>query len=151
MSSFIKRLKTKPTLFFIVGIATIIYSIPMFFYSMTLRGGESLIALLYIFLIGFSIAALIIDVLVVNFLNYRVASLLEALLLLTIYLFYLYSSKNAVIELAKVNHPYLIVVESPKGIDINRFERKGLFDKKFEVVNQDLIFWNKSSFSKHSM
>jgi hypothetical protein len=151
MLRFLRRLKTKPTLFFIVGIAVIIYSIPMFFYSTTLQGGESLIALLYIFLIIFSIIGLIIDHIAIKFLDYRIVSLLEVVLLLIIYIFSLYYSKSAVIELAKTNHPYLIVIDSSKGIRVNQFNRKGLFDKQLEIVNQDLIFLNKSSLSKYSL
>lgn len=52
----------------------------------------------------------------------------------------LYFSKSAVKELAKVNHPYLIVTDSSKGININQFSNKGIFEKKFEVANQDLIY-----------
>lgn len=151
MQSFIKRLKTKPTLFFIAAIAVIIYSIPMFFYSTTLRGGESLIALLYIYLIAFSIIGLLIDYIAIKFFDYRLVSLLEGVLVLIIYLISLYVSKTAVVDLAKVNHPYLIVIDSSKGISIGQFNKKGLFDKQFEIVNQDLIYLNDSSFSKYSL
>jgi hypothetical protein len=150
MPSFIKRLKTKPTLFFIAGITVIIYSVPMFFYPMTLRGGESLIALLYVYLIAFSIIGLLIDYIAVKFFDYRFVSLFEGLLVLIIYFISLYVSKSAVIDLAKVNHPYLIVIDSSKGININQFNNKGLFDRQFEIVNQDLIYLNDSSFSKYS-
>jgi hypothetical protein len=151
MPSFIKRLKSKPTLFFIAGIAVIIYSIPTFFYSMTLRGGESLIALLYVYLIVFSIVGLLIDYIAVKLFDYRFVSLFEGLLVLLIYLISLYASKSAVIDLAKVNHPYLIIIDSSKGININQFNKKGLFDKQFEIVNQDLIYLNDLSFSKYSL
>ncbi len=109
----------------------------MFFYSMTLRGGESLIALLYVYLVVFSIAGLVIDYIAIKFFNYRLVSLFEAFLLLIIYILSLYFSKSAVIKLAEVDHPYLVVIESPKGITINQFNKKGIFDRKFEVVNQD--------------
>lgn len=123
----------------------------MFFYSTTLQGGESLIALLYVYLIAFSIAGLLMDYIAVKFLDYRFVSLLEGILLLVIYLTSLYASKSAVIDLANVNHPYLIVIDSSKGISINQFNRHGLFDRQLEIVNKDLIYLNESSFSKYSL
>jgi len=151
MPSFIKRLRTKPTLFFIAGIAVIIYSIPLFFYSMTLRGGESLIALLYVYLIAFAVFGLLIDYIAIKFFDYRLVSLFEVFLVSIIYVISLYVSKSAVIDLTKVNRPYLIVIDSSKGIGVNQFYRKGLFNIQYEIVNQDLICLNESSFSKYSL
>src|SRR6266568_5166939 len=106
----IYRLRIKPKVFLIAGLIAILYSIPAFIYSIGLPGGASLIAMGYFELIGISILAIIIDLVLVNYLNFKILSILELLAILLVYIVIESNYKVAMVNIQNVNKPYIIVI-----------------------------------------
>ncbi len=80
------RLQTKPTIFYIVAPLVILFSIPMFFYTIQLQGGESMYGFFYLFFIFISTFALLIDYILVRYINYKIASIIEVIISLILYI-----------------------------------------------------------------
>lgn len=149
--SLIKRLRTKLTLFLIGGVLTIIYSIPMMVYSFTLTGGASLIALLYIYSIGISILALVIDQILVNYINFIRVSIIEAIVLFILYMGYLFETRTAYINIQSLHTPYLIVIDSQHGISKKDFSMCGLFNIQYDLKDKDLLFLDKQALKNYNL
>lgn len=81
MNALLNRLKTKPTLFFVVAPLVLIAAVPTFFYTINLNGGRSMYGF---FVIGFfclAIFALVLDWIMVRFINHYVVSIIEIVLI----------------------------------------------------------------------
>ncbi len=78
-------IKKNPTPFNIGGLLIILYGTAMFLYSLTLSGGESLIALAYLFTIGAGAFVTGIDYALMKYFKYKQLLILESII--TIILF----------------------------------------------------------------
>lgn len=70
MSLLLKRLKDKPTPFLVLGVISIVCSVPLFLYSIRLPGGGSLIALAYVYLFYYSLIGFAIDYAALKFFQF---------------------------------------------------------------------------------
>ena len=84
----LKYIINKPTPFKIIGGLTLVYSVIMFIYSLTLSGGESLIGIEYLILIGGAAMALGVDNLLTEKLKYKWVWYIEILIIALGFLFY---------------------------------------------------------------
>lgn len=80
MNALLNRLKTKPTLFFVVAPLVLIAAVPTFFYTINLSGGRSMYGFFVIGFLGLAIAALMLDWIMVRFVNHYVVSIIEIVL-----------------------------------------------------------------------
>lgn len=145
------RFKTKPTVFLIGGAAVILYSISAIFYYISKNGGESMYALLYIFLIAFAFIAMIVDVGLTNAINFKIVSILECLIIGAIYLIVEYNTKTATIDITSIKKPYMIIVDDPNGIGLDKFQSSGLFDKTYVTTDTDIVRINKTSLNRYEL
>ena len=141
----------KPTLGLLAGSLAIIYSIPAFFYCLTLTGGESFKALLYLYLFLAGVITIIIDNLLINNLNNLLTvSIIEALLFalsfVVITTTFKHDGRKAIINILNIKNSYTIIIEDSSGLSINKFYREGLFDKQINITdNTGIIHLNGKS------
>lgn len=148
---FLKRFRTQPTLFLIGGVLLIAYSVPMMIYSFTLTGGASLIALLYIYVIGISAIAILVDYAFIKHFNFIKVSIIEAFIMLAFYMVYSYNVQTAYINIQSLHKPYLIVINSERGIGKKDFSRCGLFDIEYTINDNDILLLNKETIAKYNL
>ena len=147
----------RPTLGLLAGSLAIIYSIPAFFYSLTLTGGESLIALLYLYLFLAGAIAIMIDKLLIDRINRILkVSILEVLLFglafVSISTKLKYDSRKAIVNIVNNKNNYTIIVKDSNGLSIDKFTRKGLFDRQINLAdNSSIIYLNDKNLSEYTI
>ena len=151
MKKLLNRFKTKPTIFLIGGVSTILYSIPAIFYFIPRTGGESMYALLYFYLIGIACIALIVDVGLTAIVNFKIVSFVECAIIGGIYLTIAYNNKTATIDITAIKKPYIVIVDDQNGVGLNRFQRSGLFNKEYKIKDTDIIRIDKSSLKHYEL
>ena len=143
----------KPTLGLLAGSLAIIYSIPAFFYSLTLKGGESLIALLFIYLFLAAVVTIMIDRLLINkFRKILIVNILELILFPSVYLLISaklkYENRKAIINIVDSKNNYTIIIKDSSGFKVNKFTREDLFNKQINFVdNTGIIYLDDKSLS----
>lgn len=149
INGLIKRFKTKPTPFLILVPLVFIFAIPEFVRCIGLTGGASLGAILPMGAMFIATIALWIDYGLVNYSKIKLVwiAVMEAGLIGCLFLLHLYSDRTVSLNVQKSKYPYLIVIDNPKGIKPRDFEKVGLFDKEYQVINKDLIYMDVKSFS----
>jgi hypothetical protein len=151
MKSMFLRFKKKPTLFLIGGTGAILYSIPAIFYYIPRNGGESMYALLYFYLIAASLVVLVVDWGFTRLINFKVVSVVEAFLVLGIYLMINYNEKTATLDITAIKRPYLIIVDDPAGVDKSQFHSSGMFNKIYNVRDTDVVRINQASLNSYEL
>lgn len=147
----IKWIANKPTLFFVLGLITIIISIPAFFYIMRLNGGASLGAIFPMYAIMISVPVIIIDRLLVTMIRPLTLSIIEICVVLLLIIYIKYDSRSVIIDMTDGNQQYLLIKYDTTGQNINDFSHYGLFDKKIKLNKEDLLILNKSSLGQYDI
>jgi Na+/melibiose symporter-like transporter len=78
--------KLKPTTFLILGVLLMIFSIIMFFYSLSLPGGGSMAGFGFLIYFGISLIMIIVDRFLVNFFKVKLLSIYEIIFLVIAFL-----------------------------------------------------------------
>ena len=89
MKSTTEFIKKNPTPFNIGGILLILYGIVMFLYSLTLSGGESLISVAFLFVMGVGAIIAGIDYAIMKYLKYKQVLILETVVTIIIFVWWL--------------------------------------------------------------
>lgn len=145
----------RPTLGLIAGSLAIIYSIPAFLYYVTLTGGESMAALLYLYLFLAGVIAIMIDRVLIGIIsNLLKLSALELLLFGLVFavipIKLQYDSKKTIVNIINNKNNYVIIIKDSSGLSIDKFTRKGLFDKQINIAdNSDTIYLNDKNASEY--
>lgn len=153
MSISLRSIYFKPTLGLLIGSFAVIYSVPAFFYSLTLGGGESLIALLYLYLFLAGTITIIIDRWLINvFPKIIIVSVLEVIFFSLISIKFKYDDRKAIINIVNAKNNYTIVIKDSNGLNIDKFIRKELFDKQINFAdNTGIIYLNDKSLSEYTV
>ncbi len=147
----------RPTLGLIAGSIAIIYSIPAFLYYVTLTGGESMMAFLYLYLFLAGVIAIMIDRLLTGAINNLLKiSALEALLFglasVSISIKLQYDSRKAIVNIINNKNNYTIIIKDSSGLSIDKFTRKGLFNKWIDIAdNSGIIYLNDKGLSEYTV
>ena len=147
----------KPTLGLITGSISIIYSIPAFLYYATLTGGESMTALLYLFLFLAGAITIMIDRLLISAINnlLRVSALevsLFGLVFASISIKLQYESRKAIVNIVNNKNNYTIIVKDSSGLSIDKFTRKGLFNRQIDLTgNSGIIYLNDKNLLEYTV
>jgi hypothetical protein len=141
----LKRFK-KPTVFLVGGTITILYSIPTIMYYLPRDGGESMYALGYFYFILLALLAFVIDVGLAARTTYKITLITEVSIIIIAYLAVSYQEKQVSIDISAIKKPFIIVIDDPKGINVNQFGWTGVFDRTLKVADTPFIQVNLSPF-----
>jgi len=137
-----KRLFSRPTLFLLLGIPLIVIGIPAGIYGMTLGGGTILGGILILGYVLTIIAIVLVDRLVVKFINNKVLSILELFALLLGLTIYFYQNRTFKIEIQNHKSDYILVIENPGNLKNDNYLKEFPFDR-FIATNKPYVIIDK--------
>jgi hypothetical protein len=147
----INWIKNKPTFFFIIGLITIIISIPSFIYIIRLNGGASLGAIFPMYAILISIPLIALDRFIVKMIKPIFLSIIEVIIVLIVIGYFKYENKTVVIDMDEGNQQYLLIKYDTCGYNINELPHLGLFNKRIKIYKDEFLIINRNSLSSYDV
>ena len=108
-------------------------------------------ALLYFYFIGIACVALTIDAWLIAIVNFKIVSIIECVIIVGAFLTIKYINKTATIDITAIKKPYIVIVDDPNGVRLDRFQRSGLFNREYKITDTDVIRIDKSSLQRYEL
>ncbi len=139
MQNFKQNIKSKPTLFLIIGIIVLIIGIPAGIYGLTLNGGASLGGVLILVGIIAFLPFLVIDRILVNRIKPLKLSIFELILSAIVLFYYSSDNKKLVVDLTEYKSDYFVVVYNEGKLKNSELNWSFSFNKKAEYKSNSII------------
>lgn len=137
-----KNVLQKPTIFLILGIILISIGLPFGIYGLTLPGGASLGGVLILLAVFIVFIALIIDRILILFINQKKLNIIELIFLIIGTTLYLYKNRSVEIEQLNQESEFIIVIENNGKLKNDSYSYKFPFSKKIQTNKNFVIAEN---------
>ena len=137
-----KNVIQKPTIFLVLGIIIVSIGLPFGIYGLTLSGGASLGGTLILIGVFITLIFLVIDRILVRFINQKKLNIIELIFLLVVSTIYLYQNRNIEIEQLNQESEFMIVIENNGKLENDSYKYKFPFNKKIQTHNNFVIAEN---------
>ena len=137
-----KNVIQKPTIFLVLGIIIVSIGLPFGIYGLTLSGGASLGGTLILIGVFITLIFLVIDRILVRFINQKKLNIIELIFLLVVSTIYLYQNRSIEIEQLNQESEFMIVIENNGKLENDSYKYKFPFNKKIQTHNNFVIVEN---------
>ena len=137
-----KNVIRRPTIFLILGIIIVSIGLPFGIYGLTLSGGASLGGALILIGVFITFIFLVIDRILVRFINQKKLNIIELIFLLIVSTIYLYQNRSIEIEQLNQESEFMIVIENNGKLENDSYKYKFPFNKKIQTHNNFVIAEN---------
>ena len=137
-----KNILQKPTIFSIIGIVLISIGIPFGIYGLTLSGGASLGGVLILVGVFIAFILLIIDRILIRFINKQKLNTIELIFLIVATAIYLCKNRSIEIEQLNQESEFVIVIENNGKLKNSPYKYKFPFSKKIQTDKNVVIAEN---------
>lgn len=132
----------KPTIFLVFGIIIVSIGLPFGIYGLTRSGGASLGGTLILIGVFITLIFLVIDRILVRFINQKKLNIIELIFLLVVSTVYLYKNRSLEIEQLNQESEFMIVIENNGKLENDSYKYKFPFNKKIQTHNNFVIAEN---------
>lgn len=137
-----KNVIQRPTIFLILGIIIVSIGLPYGIYGLTLSGGASLGGTLILIGIFITFIFVLIDRILVRFINQKKLNIIELIFLFFVSTIYLYQNRSIEIEPLNQESEFMIVIENNGKLKNDSYKYKIPFKKQIQTHNNFVIVEN---------